>query len=111
MVLHGRMIMAMVVFAFAMRLNLVSAKVGLADSDRTKTLDCAGSSARIAGSNNKVTLTGGCTAFTILDHGTRSRLRWHTVPAFDLWVRKMRSFGQRLTVKSPGLAILASATP
>jgi hypothetical protein len=35
----------------------LSKTVGLAGSDQTKTLDCAGGWARIAGANNHVTLT------------------------------------------------------
>ncbi len=67
MVLQERIIMSMLVFALATILpSAVSAKARLAGSDRTTTLDCAGSSARISGSNNKVTLTGGCTGLTIL---------------------------------------------
>jgi hypothetical protein len=37
----------------------------LAGSDQTKTVDCAGGWARIAGANNNVTLTGNCEGLTI----------------------------------------------
>lgn len=47
----------------------------LAGSDQTTTLDCAGSSARITGSNNKVTMTGSCTRLTIL--GSRAQMVHH----------------------------------
>ena len=37
-----------------------------AGSNQTTTLDCAGGGAQIAGSNNKLTLTGGCTMLGVL---------------------------------------------
>jgi hypothetical protein len=38
----------------------------LLGSNQTTTLDCAGGGAQIAGSNNKLTLTGGCTMLRVL---------------------------------------------
>jgi hypothetical protein len=45
----------------------------LAGSDQTKTLDCAGGWARIAGANNNVTLTGNCEGLTI--YGSRNTVQ------------------------------------
>jgi hypothetical protein len=47
--------------------------VHLAGSDQTKTLDCAGGWARIAGANNNVTLTGDCAGLTI--YGSRNTVQ------------------------------------
>jgi hypothetical protein len=44
----------------------------LAGSDQTKTVDCAGGWARIAGANNNVTLTGNCAGLTI--YGSRNNV-------------------------------------
>ena len=40
--------------------------VQFAGSNQTTTLDCAGGGAQIAGSNNKLALTGGCTMLGVL---------------------------------------------
>jgi hypothetical protein len=44
----------------------------LAGSDQTKTLDCAGGWARIAGAHNNVTLTGNCAGLRI--YGSRNNV-------------------------------------
>src|SRR5690348_16728108 len=49
--------------------SLAFSRARLDGSDQTKTLDCADGPARIAGANNKVTLTGGCTRLTVLGSG------------------------------------------
>jgi|SRR5262249_59929337 hypothetical protein len=67
----NKMIVSMAVVALSIIPNVVLAKtVGLAGSDQTKTLDCAGGWARIAGANNNVTLTGNCAGLTI--YGSRN---------------------------------------
>jgi len=49
--------------------NPAFSRASLAGSDETRTLDCAGGAARIAGANNKVTLKGDCTHLTVLGSG------------------------------------------
>ena len=75
------------------------------------TLDCAGGSARIAGSHNKITLTGGCTRLTIFGSSDAVRVRSDPVPVSGSSVREMKSFGRRRMVENQRLFILASTTP
>jgi len=70
--IRNKMLVSIAVMAFsAIHSNVALSKtVGLAGSDQTKTLDCAGGWARIAGANNHVTLTGNCARLTI--YGSRN---------------------------------------
>ncbi len=61
-------IWALTIVAVGMLHPSVALAVELAGSRNTRTLDCAGGPARIVGSENKVTLTGGCTSLSI--HGS-----------------------------------------
>jgi hypothetical protein len=82
-------------------------------SNETRTLDCAGGPARIAGANNKVTLTNGCTHLTVLGSGnmvtaelaasasiwfagSRNEVTWTTADGKEPHVRHL---GQRNTLK------------
>jgi hypothetical protein len=71
---RSKMIVAIAVTAFGvLPSNVALSKatdVLLAGSDQTKTLDCAGGWARIAGANNNVTLNGNCAGLTI--YGSRN---------------------------------------
>lgn len=72
---RNKMIAAIAVMAFGLPANLVLSKandVRLVGSDQTKTLDCAGGWARIAGANNNVTLHGNCAGLTI--YGSRNTI-------------------------------------
>jgi hypothetical protein len=74
--IRNKMIVAIAATAF----GVIPASVALAKandvliagSDQTKTLDCAGGWARIAGANNNVTLTGDCAGLTI--YGSRNNV-------------------------------------
>jgi hypothetical protein len=72
--IRSKMIVAISVTTFGvLPANVALSKandVRLAGSDQTKTLDCAGGWARIAGANNKVTLNGNCAGLTI--YGSRN---------------------------------------
>jgi hypothetical protein len=74
--IRNKMIVAIAVSAFGViTANVALSKanaVHLAGSDQTKTLDCAGGWARIAGANNNVTLTGNCAGLTI--YGSRNNV-------------------------------------
>jgi len=67
--IRNKMIIAIAVTSFGVMLaNVAEPKVNgvrLAGSDETKTLDCAGGWARIAGAHNNVTLTGNCAGLTV----------------------------------------------
>jgi hypothetical protein len=66
----NKMIASIAVVAISVIPNVALAKtVGLAGSEQTKTLDCAGGWARIAGAHNDVTLTGDCAGLTIYGSG------------------------------------------
>jgi hypothetical protein len=72
--IRNKMIVAIAVTSFGVILaNVAQSKtngVRLAGSDETKTLDCAGGWARIAGAHNNITLTGNCTGLTV--YGSRN---------------------------------------
>jgi hypothetical protein len=69
--IRNKMIVSIAAVAFSIIPKVALSKtVGLAGSDQTKTLDCAGGWARIAGANNNVTLTGNCAGLTI--YGSRN---------------------------------------
>jgi hypothetical protein len=72
--IRNKMIVAIAVSAFGVIPAHValSNTVHLAGSDQTKTLDCAGGWARIAGADNNVTLTGNCAGLTI--YGSRNNI-------------------------------------
>ncbi len=93
--IRNRVILAIAVTAFGAILpNMALSKandVRLAGSDQTKTLDCAGGWAQIAGSNNNVTFTGNCAGLTI--YGSRNAV---TV-AFQAGAR-VRFFGSKNAV-------------
>ncbi len=61
----------------------LAAPASLAGSDQTKTLDCAGGPARIAGAYNKVTLSGDCTHLTIL--GSRNTVTADFASGASIW--------------------------
>jgi hypothetical protein len=73
---RNKMIVAIAVSAFGViPANVALSKADdmhLAGSDQTKTLDCAGGWARIAGAHNNVTLTGNCAGLTI--YGSRNNV-------------------------------------
>jgi hypothetical protein len=73
--IRSKMIVAIAVTTFGVlpanvALSKANNDVNLAGSDQTKTLDCAGGWARIAGANNNVTLNGNCAGLTI--YGSRN---------------------------------------
>jgi hypothetical protein len=78
--------------------NPAFCRASLAGSDETRTLDCAGGPAPIAGANNKVTLRGDCTHLTVL--GTPSRLSSQLVPASGSPALEMRLLGQQPMARS-----------
>jgi hypothetical protein len=74
--IRNTMIVAIAASAFGvLPANVALSKangVHIAGSDQTKTLDCAGGWARIAGAHNNVTLTGNCSGLTI--YGSRNNV-------------------------------------
>ena len=69
--------------------NLAFSRARLYGSHETKTLDCAGGSARIAGANNRVTLTGGCTHVTVL--GSHNLITAEFAPGASIWFAGSRN--------------------
>ena len=63
--------------------NVAFSRAWLAGSDETRTLNCAGGPARIAGANNKVTLSGGCTHLTVL--GSRNTITAEFAAGASIW--------------------------
>lgn len=63
--------------------DVAFSRARLDGSDQTKTLDCGGGPARIAGAHNKVTLSGGCTRLTIL--GSQNTIKAEFAPGATIW--------------------------
>jgi hypothetical protein len=63
--------------------NVAFSRALLSGPDETKTLDCAGGPARIAGANNRVTLKGDCTHRTVL--GSRNTITAEFAAGASIW--------------------------
>jgi len=63
--------------------NVAFSQASLSGSDETRTLDCAGGPARIAGAYNRVTLRGDCTHLTVL--GSRNTITAEFAAGASIW--------------------------
>lgn len=86
----GRTLIVAAVTMIGMTLpNVAFSRVWLAGSHETRTLDCAGGSAHIAGAYNKVTLRGGCTHLTVL--GSRNHITAEFAARASIWFAGSRN--------------------
>lgn len=85
----GRTLIVGAVTMIGMTVPNVALCASLVGSDQTRTLDCAGGPARIAGADNKVTLSGGCTHLTVL--GSRNTITADFAAGASIWFAGSRN--------------------